>query len=135
TSGKFNEIIGDSVVAPNGTKRVIFCSGKVYYDLLNYRNEQKRDDGALIRVEQLYPLCEETLTELIAAYAKDTKLVWCQEEPQNMGAWSFIEPRLRKLFSRDIAYAGRDASASPAVGALALHKREQAQLIADAFAK
>ncbi|MFL6530683.1 MAG: 2-oxoglutarate dehydrogenase E1 component, partial [Chthoniobacterales bacterium] len=135
TSGKFNEIIGDSVVAPNDTKRVIFCSGKVYYDLLNYRNEQKRDDTALIRVEQLYPLCEETLTELIAAYAKDTKLVWCQEEPQNMGAWSFIEPRLRKLFSRDIAYAGRDASASPAVGALALHKREQAQLIADAFAK
>jgi 2-oxoglutarate dehydrogenase E1 component len=70
---------------------------------------------------------------MIKPYPKTAKLVWCQEESQNMGAWSFIEPRLRKLFGREIAYAGRNASASPAVGALAIHKREQACVIAEAF--
>ncbi|MDQ6859851.1 MAG: 2-oxoglutarate dehydrogenase E1 component, partial [Verrucomicrobiota bacterium] len=133
TSGKFHEIVADDL-APNEIKRAILCSGKVYYDLLNYRKEQNLASAAIIRVEQLYPLREERLQELIGAYSTDVKLVWCQEESQNMGAWSFIEPRLRKLFGRDIAYAGREASASPAVGALTLHKREQAQLIADAFA-
>ncbi len=70
---------------------------------------------------------------MMKAFPKTTPLVWCQEEPQNMGAWTFIEPRLRKLFGREITYAGRDTSASPAVGSLALHKREQAALVADAF--
>jgi len=70
---------------------------------------------------------------MLKPFPKSAKLVWCQEEPQNMGAWTFIEPRLRTLFCSEIAYAGRDASASPAVGALARHKREQARLVADAF--
>ena len=64
---------------------------------------------------------------------KSAKLIWCQEESQNMGAWTFMEPRLREMFKREIGYAGRDASASPAVGSLARHKREQAQLIKEAF--
>jgi 2-oxoglutarate dehydrogenase E1 component len=132
TGGKFHEIIADDL-APNACKRIVLCSGKVYYDLLNYRKEHNLGYVALIRVEQLYPLCEERLKELIDSYPADAKIVWCQEEPQNMGAWMFIEPRLRKLFGREIAYAGRDASASPAVGALTLHKREQAQLVAEAF--
>src|SRR5437016_12584638 len=114
-------------------KRVILCSGKVYYDLLNHHAEKKIDNAAIIRVEQLYPLHEKKLKSMVNAFPKTAQLVWCQEEPQNMGAWSFIEPRLRKLFGREIAYAGRDASASPAVGSLALHKREQAALVADAF--
>ena len=88
---------------------------------------------AIIRIEQLYPLAEKKLRAMIKPYPKTAKLVWCQEESQNMGAWSFIEPRLRKLFGRDIAYAGRNASASPAVGALAIHKREQTCLTAEAF--
>ena len=71
---------------------------------------------------------------MLKPFPRSAKLVWCQEEPQNMGAWSFIEPRLRKLFGREIAYAGRHASASPAVGALARHKRGQARLVAEAFA-
>jgi 2-oxoglutarate dehydrogenase E1 component len=70
---------------------------------------------------------------VINAFPNDAKLIWCQEESQNMGAWSFIEPRLRALFGREIAYAGRNASASPAVGALTLHKREQAELIWEAM--
>jgi 2-oxoglutarate dehydrogenase E1 component len=134
TSGKFEEILGSPEVGPaNKMKRVILCSGKVYYDLINHRAEKKIDDAAIIRVEQLYPLHETKLKSMMKAFPKTAKLVWCQEEPENMGAWSFIEPRLRKLFECEIAYAGRDPSASPAVGSLALHKREQACVVADAF--
>jgi len=134
TNGGFEEILGSPKVGPaEKMERVILCSGKVYYDLLNYRDAQKIDNAAIIRIEQLYPLAEKKLLANIKPYPKNAKLVWCQEESQNMGAWSFIEPRLRQLFGRDIAYAGRNASASPAVGALAIHKREQACLIAEAF--
>ena len=134
TSGRFEEILGSPKVGPaEKMKRIILCSGKVYYDLLNYRAEKKIDNAVIIRIEQLYPLAEKKLREMIKPYPKTAKLVWCQEESQNMGAWSFIEPRLRKMFGREIAYAGRNASASPAVGALVLHKRRQAALVADAF--
>jgi 2-oxoglutarate dehydrogenase E1 component len=134
TGGGFEEILGSPKVGPaEKIERVILCSGKVYYDLLNYREAQKIDNAAIVRVEQLYPLAEKKLRANIKSYPKTAKLVWCQEESQNMGAWSFIEPRLRQLFGREIAYAGRNASASPAVGALTVHKREQACLTAEAF--
>jgi 2-oxoglutarate dehydrogenase E1 component len=135
-NGRFEEMIGPPASTDSGdkVKRVILCSGKVYYHLLDYRTRRQIDDVAIIRIEQLYPLAEEKLREMLKPYSKNAKLVWCQEEPRNMGAWSFIEPRLRALFCSEIAYAGRDASASPAVGALARHKREQAALVADAFA-
>src|SRR6266566_5158727 len=124
--GRFEEILGSPEVTPaDRVKRIIFCSGKVYYDLLNYRTQRKIDDAAIIRIEQLYPLAEKRLREMLKPFPKSAKFVWCQEEPQNMGAWTFIEPRLRTLFCTEIAYAGREASASPAVGALARHKREQ----------
>jgi 2-oxoglutarate dehydrogenase E1 component len=133
--GRFEEILGSPEVGPNGkVKRIILCSGKVYYDLLNYRTQREIDDAAIIRIEQLYPLAEKKLREMLKPFSKNAKLVWCQEEPENMGAWTFIEPRLRAIFCTEIAYAGREASASPAVGALARHKREQARLVADAFA-
>jgi 2-oxoglutarate dehydrogenase E1 component len=132
--GRFEEIIGSPESGdPDKVKRIIFCSGKVYYDLLNYRTQRKIEDAAIIRIEQLYPLAEKKLREILKPFSKNTKLVWCQEEPENMGAWTFVEPRLRTLFCTEIAYAGREASASPAVGALARHKREQARLVADAF--
>jgi len=135
TSGKFEEILGSPEVGPaNKMKRVILCSGKVYYDLINHRAETKIDNAAIIRVEQLYPLHETKLKSMMKAFPKTVGIVWCQEEPENMGAWSFMEPRLRKLFGREIAYAGRDAGASPAVGSLARHKREQACVVRDAFA-
>src|SRR6266853_2484742 len=132
--GRFEEILGSPEAGPaDKVRRIIFCSGKVYYDLLKYRAERQIEDAALIRIEQLYPLAEKRLREMLKPFSKSAKLIWCQEEPQNMGAWTFIEPRLRTMFCTEIAYAGRDASASPAVGALARHKREQARLVADAF--
>jgi 2-oxoglutarate dehydrogenase E1 component len=134
TKGSFEEILGSPEAGPaERTKRVILCSGKVYYDLLNYRTEKKIEDAAILRIEQLYPLHEKKLKSMVNAFRKNVQLVWCQEEPQNMGAWTFIEPHLRKMFGRDIAYAGREASASPAVGSLALHKRQQAALVRAAF--
>jgi 2-oxoglutarate dehydrogenase E1 component len=135
THGRFEEILGaPEAGAADKVNRIIFCSGKVYYDLLNYRTERKINNAAIIRIEQLYPLAEKKLREMLKPFPKSAKFVWCQEEPENMGAWTFIEPRLRTIFCSEIAYAGRDASASPAVGALARHKREQARLVAEAFA-
>ena len=112
--------------------RLILCSGKVYYDLLDKRSKTPDASAAIVRVEQLYPLHTERLAQLAAKYAK-AKLVWCQDESQNMGAWSFIAPQLEAIFGRKPLYAGRDASASPAVGALSLHKMEQAALLQQAF--
>jgi 2-oxoglutarate dehydrogenase E1 component len=133
--GRFEEILGSPEAGPaEKMKRIIFCSGKVYYNLLNYRTQRKIDDAAIIRIEQLYPLAEKKLREMLKPFSKNAKYVWCQEESENMGAWTFIEPRLRTIFCTEIAYAGREASASPAVGSLARHKREQARLVADAFA-
>jgi 2-oxoglutarate dehydrogenase E1 component len=132
--GRFEEVLGSPEVGPaDKMKRIILCSGKVYYDLLNYRTQRKIDDATIIRIEQLYPLAEKKLREMLKPFPKNTKFVWCQEEPENMGAWTFIEPRLRTIFCTEIAYAGREGGASPAVGALARHKREQARLVADAF--
>ena len=134
TNGRFEEILGSPKVGPaSKMKRVILCSGKVYYDLIKYREAQKIDNTAIIRVEQFYPLAENKLRAMIKPFPKTARLVWCQEESQNMGGWTFMEPRLRAMFKREVAYAGRNASASPAVGAISLHKREQAALIADAF--
>ncbi len=134
TAGSFAEVLGDAEVpAPEKVERVIFCSGKIYYDLVSHRTAQKVTNAAIVRLEQLYPLAEEKLRLAIAPFAQAKQFVWCQEESQNMGAWTYIEPRLRKLLASEIAYAGRNASASPAVGALAVHKREQACVINEAF--
>jgi 2-oxoglutarate dehydrogenase E1 component len=133
-TGRFEEILaGPKVGSAKTTARIILCSGKVYYDLLKHRDEHKIDNAGIIRVEQLYPLAEAKLKALMKPFPTTARLVWCQEESQNMGAWTFIESRLRQMFKREVAYAGRNASASPAVGALALHKREQAALVAEAF--
>jgi 2-oxoglutarate dehydrogenase E1 component len=132
TKGKFLEIIPETAKLDK-VDRIILCSGKVYYDLLAQREKQQIRNSAIIRVEQLYPLIDKKLRDAVEAFPKQARLVWCQEESQNMGGWTFMEPRLRAMFGRDIAYAGRDPSASPAVGSLARHKREQAALIAEAF--
>ena len=134
TGDRFHEILpGPLLGKPKEVQRVVFCTGKVYYDLLAYQREQNRTDTALIRVEQLYPLHEAALKEVIASFANVKKFVWCQEEPRNMGAWTFIWSRLGALLKTHLVYAGRGEAASTAVGALALHKREQRQLIEDAF--
>ena len=134
TSGTFQEILEGSLpVDPQKVERVIFCSGKVYYDLQAYRNEHQQNNVAIIRLEQLYPLHEEKLKALLSKYPATATLIWCQEEPENMGAYHFIDPQLRKIFGRAIKYAGREAAASTAAGALSIHRLEQAELVENAF--
>lgn len=132
TSGTFEEIIDDAN-APKKVDRIVVCSGKVYYDLVNERREKDIKDTVILRAEQLYPLHGERLKELLAKHKGFKSLVWCQEEPQNMGAWSFIAPELEAISGMKPKYAGRKAAASPAVGALAIHKKEQAELLSSAF--
>jgi 2-oxoglutarate dehydrogenase E1 component len=131
TTGGFQEIIDDPS-APEKPKRLIFCSGKVYYDLCDYRTKHQTTDTAIVRIEQLYPLHKNAIAKLADHYT-GARVIWCQEESQNMGAWSYIAPQLSEIFGFLPLYAGRDAAASPAVGALALHRFEHAALLQDAF--
>jgi len=133
TDNEFWSVLDDSSVVKKKIQRTILCSGKVYYDLLAYRRDKKIKDSALIRVEQFYPMNTDLLQRIISSYPDDAELVWCQEEPENMGGYSFIMPRLLNLLGKMPRYAGRRAAASPAVGSLAKHKREQQRLIENAF--
>lgn len=133
TSGHFEPILDDNT-APKKPNRVIFCCGKVYYDLLAYREENGIKDTAIIRIEQLYPLDKEALAALIKKYSSAKSFVWCQEEPKNMGAWSYIAPELSELLGKhSISYVGRKPSASPATGVLTIHKKEQAFIVEESF--
>ncbi len=131
----FREILDDHLGPqdPERVNRLVFCSGKVYYDLRRYRETNDIRDTALIRLEQVYPVHHDLLTQIVERYPKARKWVWCQEEPLNMGAWSFIGPRLQQFTRYKVRYAGRDRSASPAAGAKVIHKHEQKKLVEDAF--
>jgi 2-oxoglutarate dehydrogenase E1 component len=134
TNSRFFEILGDTEASAKKVERVIFCSGKVYYDLVKYRQENHlKDAAAIIRIEQLYPLYEEKISRLVKPYSGAKKFVWCQEEPENMGAWTSILPRLLSLFPGYIHYAGRPASASTAAGTIQTHQAQQAALVKQAF--
>ncbi|MEO7317411.1 MAG: 2-oxoglutarate dehydrogenase E1 component [Chthoniobacteraceae bacterium] len=135
TDDCFHEILPAPVSGkPEQVKRVILCSGKVYYDLLKFRDDNQIGTAAILRLEQLYPLHKEALKSSIADFPNAAKLVWCQEESQNMGAWSYLAWQLRDMFAKHtIRFAGRGESASPAVGSLGLHKLEQKALIEQAF--
>ncbi len=134
TNSRFFEILGDTEASPKKVERVIFCSGKVYYDLIKYRQENSlKDAAAIIRIEQLYPLYKEKVGRLTKPFSNAKKFVWCQEEPENMGAWTFILPRLLNLFPGYIHYAGRPASASTAAGTMQAHQAQQAALVKQAF--
>jgi len=134
TSSSFQQILGPTLFdKPGKVNRVIFSSGKVYYDLLKQAETSKLKDVALIRVEQLYPLNTERLEELIEPLTKAEKWVWCQDEPKNMGGWSYISPLLSALTLKPVQYAGRPAAASPAVGSKAWHDRQQKELVEHAF--
>ena len=131
----FQEVIGDAEMEqkPEEVERVIFCSGKVYYDLLDYRNANKINNAAIVRLEQVYPYDEESIIDATKIYTNNTKYIWCQEEPLNMGSWTFVGPRMMDTFDTRIRYAGRDRASSPAAGSKAMHKREQAMLVEEAF--
>jgi 2-oxoglutarate dehydrogenase E1 component len=128
TDGRFQEVLDDAQADPARIRRVLLCAGKVYYDLLEHRQATSAEQAALIRLEQLAPFPEEQLRRVLERYGKAQEWAWVQEESQNMGGWTFVEPRLRAL-GFPAEYVGRDASASPATGSLRMHKREQQELL------
>ncbi len=135
-SGGFQPVIDDAAITDNATvKRIVLCSGKVFYDLQAAREEANTGDVAVVRVEQFYPFPAIGLQEIFASYPNTTEIVWTQEEPQNMGGWTFVEPRLRNITpdKASLTYIGRDASASPATGSYAIHNLEQARLVNDSL--
>jgi 2-oxoglutarate dehydrogenase E1 component len=128
----------DELVAADSVKRVVLCSGKVYYDLLQTRRDRGIDDVAILRLEQFYPFPAKTLARLLAPYV-NAELIWCQEEPANMGGWTFVDRRIEAVLdgiaikARRPVYAGRVEAASPATGLARTHATEQAALVAEAL--
>lgn len=137
TGGAFREVLGDTAShAGERVKRVVFCSGKVYYDLQQAREEKQAWNVALIRIEQLYPFPANTIADVLARYPATADVVWLQEEPKNMGPWRFIDDKMRRVLEpagRRIRYIGRPESASPAAGALKRHLEEQTEIVNEAF--
>lgn len=133
TEGEFQNVIGeiDSNIAAKKVKRVVMCSGKVYYDLLEQRRQNEQTDIAIIRIEQLYPFPYEDMKKVLEPYAHVKDFVWCQEEPQNQGAWYCSKHNFEASIPEKakLTYAGRPASASPAVGYTSLHAQQQKQLV------
>ncbi len=135
-TGGFQRIIPDTVVDPKQARRVLLCTGKVYYDLLAARDAAGQKDIAIIRIEQLYPLQPKHVREVLAPYADGTDLVWVQEEPWNSGGWYFMNARLPGMLEGrfQIRCVTRAESASPATGSHAAHKLEQERLVSEALA-
>ncbi len=131
-SGSFKEVLDDPDNLKNGN-RVLFCSGKIFYELLQKRLEVKKRDTAIVRLEQLYPFPERQLKNVIKKYRKARQYYWVQEEPENMGAWFFIHHRLEKLTGKPVGYIGRKASASPATGFPNVYRKEQNAVIQEAL--
>ncbi|GAB3473129.1 2-oxoglutarate dehydrogenase E1 component [Polaromonas eurypsychrophila] len=138
TKGSFQTVIPDSrELKADKVKRVIACSGKVYYDLAKKREEKGADDVAILRVEQLYPFPHKAFASELKKYPSLTEVVWCQDEPQNQGAWFFVQHYIHENMSegQKLGYSGRAASASPAVGYSHLHQEQQKALVDGAFGK
>ena len=141
TRGSFQTIIPDSnpdvAKKAEKVKRVIACSGKVYYDLVKKRADKGADDVAIVRVEQLYPFPHKAFSAELKKYPNATDVVWCQDEPQNQGAWFFVQHYIHEnmLDGQKLGYSGRASSASPAVGYAHLHQEQQKALVDGAFGK
>jgi 2-oxoglutarate dehydrogenase E1 component len=139
SSGSFQTVIGevDEKIDVKKVKRVIACSGKVYYDLVNARKERAQSDVAIVRIEQLYPFQHKAFAAELKKYPNMAELVWAQDEPQNQGAWFQIQHNILENLEdgHKLAYAGRPASASPAVGYYDKHYAQQKALIDAAFSK
>ncbi|BDV43842.1 2-oxoglutarate dehydrogenase subunit E1 [Geotalea uraniireducens] len=132
-AGHFREVI-PAVADPAAVRTLLLCSGKVYYDLEAHRQEAGRDDTALVRIEQLYPLRVDLLREALAPY-RQAAVAWVQEEPCNMGGWNFLRPQLAALLGHEPRYVGRPENDVPAVGSHRQHQEEQERLVAEAFAR
>ncbi len=137
TGGEFRRIIDDPAADPAKVRRLMLCTGKVYYDLAARRAEQKREDVAIVRIEQLYPLRRRELDAVLARYGAADELMWVQEEPMNMGAWPYMRDILATANGGRLrpTYAGRVESASPATGSPDSHELEQRMILDDAFAQ
>ena len=137
TTGGFLELLSDgAAVDASRVSRVVFCSGKIYYDLAAGREQPKADHVALVRVEQLYPFAADQARDILARYPDTAEVVWAQEEPRNMGAWRFMEEQFAPLLDatrRGLRYVGRPESASPATGSGRRHQQEQSEIVADAL--
>jgi 2-oxoglutarate decarboxylase len=136
TAGCFHEVIADPVADPQRVSRVLFCSGKIYYDLLAGREEQDASNVAIVRMEQLYPFAQQEVNDVLQRYPVTAEVAWVQEEARNMGAWRFISEQIQPLLDpsgRELRYVGRPESASPATGSLTRHQQEQAEIVSDAF--
>jgi 2-oxoglutarate dehydrogenase complex dehydrogenase (E1) component-like enzyme len=134
--GGFQPLIDDSEVNnADSIKRIVLCSGKVFYDLNDARKKAEERRVAIVRLEQFYPFPLKVIKETIARYASASELVWCQEEPKNMGGWTFMESRLENLMTRcdRPRYVGRAESPSPATGSYAVHVKEQEKLVSEAL--
>jgi 2-oxoglutarate dehydrogenase E1 component len=132
TSGSYQRVIGEiDDLAPEKIKHIILCSGKVYYDLLDKRREEKLDRVAIVRLEQIYPFPGPELNEVLKPYINARTLVWCQEEPKNQGAWDFAKPRLPAMLEKEwyLHYVGRQSSSAPAVGSAKLHAIQQKEFV------
>jgi 2-oxoglutarate dehydrogenase E1 component len=132
TNGRFQEVIGDDYAKPaTKVEKVLLCTGKIYYDLLAYQQTHKVKNVAIIRIEQLHPFPEEQIEDILSKYKSLKKVVWVQEEPVNMGYWTYI---LRTYYSRKgLEIVARKPSASPATGYMKVHKREQDRIVEAAF--
>ena len=133
---KFHEMLDDNFVTnKNQVQRIILTSGKVYYDLVKYRKENKIGNAAIVRVEQYYPFKYDLLTKILSGYKNSDKIIWVQEEPKNMGAWNFISQRIFEVLSsgKKLYYAGRPESASPAAGSARISAQQQKDLVEQAF--
>lgn len=138
TDDEFHAVLPEAdAIDAKKVDRVVFCSGKIYFSLLEARRARKLNNVAIIRVEQLYPFDATTCKKILSTYTEAKQLVWCQEEPQNQGAWSFIQPYLAALLGKQqtLTYAGRNAAASPAVGYHSVHEKEQDELVDQALTK
>ncbi|VEL97150.1 2-oxoglutarate dehydrogenase E1 component [Alteromonas sp. 76-1] len=134
--GKFHNVISEiDDINPKDVKRVVMCSGKVYYDLLDQRRKNEQTDVAIVRLEQLYPFPQEECAKVVAQYSHVTDWVWCQEEPQNQGAWYCSQHHFWQAIpdGAKLTYAGREASSSPAVGYVSVHNQQQKALVEDAL--
>ena len=135
-NGQFMEVIDDaSVQNKKDITKVLLSTGKVYYDLLKYKRDNKADNTALVRVEQIYPYKSETIREILHSYSNAKNVIWVQEEPQNMGAWNFLAPRIIENLAdgQKLRYSGRPESASPAVGSSKVSTQQQKELVEIAF--
>ena len=140
TNGSFDCVIDDDIKKPEAVKRLILCSGKVFYDLIEKKKEENREDIAVIRIEQLYPFPYDDLEEILTKYQNVQEFIWCQEEPLNQGAWFSHRHRIQRVLDRlgdghEVSLVSRPAAAAPAVGLMKLHLQQQKDLVNEAIDK